>query len=98
MEDVFPESTGTAVAEAVVPFSTVAAEVARTKRFTLFVSPLRVRSAPTKTMNCFQADAGPKVRQHRAVVAHVSSLSPAVTILGVVSFMQMMFGSSTTFK
>ena len=32
-EDVVPESTGTAVAEAVVPFYTVAAEVARRERF-----------------------------------------------------------------
>ena len=33
VEDVVLESTGTAVAEAVVPFSTVAVEVARAERF-----------------------------------------------------------------
>ena len=40
----------------------------RTRR-TLSVLARRVRPASTKTMNCFQAVAGPKVRQHRAVDA-----------------------------
>ena len=40
----------------------------RTRR-TLFVSALRVRPASTKTLNCLQADAGPKVCVHRAVDA-----------------------------
>ena len=66
-EDVVPESTGTAVAEAVVASSSVACR-SRTRR-TLFVPARRVRPASTKTMNCFRADAGPKVRLHRAVAA-----------------------------
>ena len=72
----------TATMEASEPFPTVAAQVARAERC------LYLRCAygknHTKPWIVFHADAGPKVRLHRAVVAHVSDHDLA--------------GSSTSFK
>ena len=65
----------------------------RTRR-TLLESALRVRQASTDTLstNCFQADAGPNVCSHRAVVAHVSGPSPTATIFAVVEKFQLLCG------
>ena len=60
----------------------------------LLVSALRARQTSTETLstNCSHDDVGPNVCSHRAVVAHVSGISPTATILAVLAKFQMFRG------